>query len=449
MVGEDASDCPGLVGPADMSRWKVSFIFGAKTITAMGSTQPMTLTSTRHPGLNLLQFGDLCTFEKPEMKKLKEQLRHDPYAFAFVTSMEQGSGSEVTSEAGTAEVDGECLSEVDDPEVWELVEDTERYQPSIFREATHDETLSPGASIDEHSGDTATSHEFGVTWRETESSDEEEVELTTREPDVLWCKIGKAWTMTKGKRRRFRSRVHGLKEACTVNQRCPRPLPRPDLQPPKRPYKALEIFTWTLAITMVAVSRGWIGCEPVTLPRWDLRLERDRSAAFQYLVSLREDPDLLVLAWPCTVWSPLQFLGPISQERYERLLQRQQEDRETFLNLVHEMVKKHQRSRGKAHLVENPWTSRAWKEVPIQAAYEGEAFARCDMCRYGLKHPGTGKRLKKPTCIAGTPEIAEACAARCKCVEKHDYTLDTLRMRKELIRLLSLLEVTRKHLPGR
>ena len=126
----------------------VIFSFGAKTITAMGSTQPMTLTSTRHPGLNLLQFGAFCTFEKPGMKKLKEQLRHDPYAFAFVTSMEQGSGSEVTSEAGTAEVDGECLSEVDDPEVWE-VEDTERYQPSIFREATHDETLLPGASIDE------------------------------------------------------------------------------------------------------------------------------------------------------------------------------------------------------------------------------------------------------------------------------------------------------------
>ena len=87
VVGEDASDCPGLVGPADMSRWRVSFNFGAKTISAMGSTQPMTLTTTRHPGLNLLQFGDLQTFEKPEMRKLKEQLRRDPYAFAFVTSM--------------------------------------------------------------------------------------------------------------------------------------------------------------------------------------------------------------------------------------------------------------------------------------------------------------------------------------------------------------------------
>ena len=95
---------------------------------------------------------------------------------------------------------------------------------------------------------------------------------------------------------------------------------------------------------------------------------------------------------------------------------------------------KYQRSSGRAHLGENPWTSRAWKEVPIQAAYEGEAYGRCDMCRYGLKHPGTGRKLKKPTCIAGTPEIVEACAARC---------------RRELIRLLSLLEVTRKPLPGR
>ena len=422
VVEEDASDCPGLVGPADMSRWKVSFNFGAKTISAMGSTQPMTLTTTRHPGLNLLQFGDFCTFEKPEMKKLKEQLRNDPYAFAFVTSIEPGSGSEAESDAGTADLEDGSSSEVEDPEVWELVEDMERFQPSIFREATQEEALLPGDTDGELSGDTATSHEFGVSWQEADSSDDDEVEVVQKEPDVLWCKIGKACTMTKGKRRQLRSRVHGLSDACQVEDRCPRPLPKPDLRPPSRPYKVLEIFTWTLAITMVAVNRGWIGCEPVTLPRWDLRLEQDRSAAFQYLV--KEDPDLLVVAWPCTVWSPLQFLGQMTQERYDRLLRRQQEDRETFLNLVHEMVK-YQRSRGKAHLGENPWTSRAWKEVPIQAAYEGEAYGRCDMCCYGLKHPGTGRKLKKPTCLAGTPEIVEACAARCKCVERHDYTLGT------------------------
>lgn len=55
-VGGEAADCPGLVGPSDMSRWKVAFRFETKEVDAMGVTRPMVLTNTRHPGLDLLDF---------------------------------------------------------------------------------------------------------------------------------------------------------------------------------------------------------------------------------------------------------------------------------------------------------------------------------------------------------------------------------------------------------
>lgn len=58
---------------------------------------------------------------------------------------------------------------------------------------------------------------------------------------------------------------------------------------------------------MISASRGW-----------NLREADERAAAFQYLV--REEHHLLVIAWPCTVWSPLQFLGHMSEERHERRL---------------------------------------------------------------------------------------------------------------------------------
>lgn len=179
-----------------------------------------------------------------------------------------------------------------------------------------------------------------------------------------------------------------------------------------------------MAITMVAVSRGWIGQEPVTLPRWDLRVAEDRSKAYQYLV--KEKPDLLVIAWPCTVWSPLQFLGPMDEERHKRLIARQQEERDSFLTLVHDTTK-FQRLQGRAHLGENPFSSRAWKEPLIQATYEGEPYGRVDMCRYGLRRPDTKELLKKPTKIAGTKEIVRRCEARCTCKETHAHTLGSFR----------------------
>ena len=90
---------------------------------------------------------------------------------------------------------------------------------------------------------------------------------------------------------------------------------------------------------------------------------------------------------------------------------------------------KFQRSNGRAVLGENPWPSRAWKEVTIQAAFDGLAYGRCDMCRFGLAHPTSKRKLMKPTCLAGTEGIVWRCSLRCNCVEPHDHTLGSYRDR--------------------
>ncbi len=62
-----------------------------------------------------------------------------------------------------------------------------------------------------------------------------------------------------------------------------------------------------MALSLEAASRGWVVLEPVTLSSgWDLRRAEDRARAMNYVA--RERPDVIVVAWPCTAFSPMQNL---------------------------------------------------------------------------------------------------------------------------------------------
>ena len=77
VVEKDAVDCPGLIGPADMARWHVVFKFHDRQMVAMGVSH---LTATRHPGLNLFEYGNLDEFQTDgALQELYEQLRTFPY----------------------------------------------------------------------------------------------------------------------------------------------------------------------------------------------------------------------------------------------------------------------------------------------------------------------------------------------------------------------------------
>ena len=93
-----------------------------------------------------------------------------------------------------------------------------------------------------------------------------------------------------------------------------------------------------------------------TLPKWNLLDEQVRQEAHEYIDRVK--PDLMVLAWPCRLWSPLQSLNYRTVEEKAILGRKRQQER-PLLDFVNEAALK-QRRRGGAVLGENPWLSRAW-----------------------------------------------------------------------------------------
>lgn len=52
-------------------------------------------------------------------------------------------------------------------------------------------------------------------------------------------------------------------------------------QPKRKRWSALEVFTWTCAISIAAARRGWHAHEPISLPHWNLMKDKDYSAALK------------------------------------------------------------------------------------------------------------------------------------------------------------------------
>eukprot|EP00974_Lingulodinium_polyedra_P039105 3748250-Lingulodinium_polyedra.AAC.1 len=98
--------------------------------------------------------------------------------------------------------------------------------------------------------------------------------------------------------------------------------------------------------------------------------------------------------------------GRSSERRRELAALRKQES--VFLELTREIFEK-QLARGADALAENPWTSDARWEGPIQKLLECEEVleVRTHMCQFGLKHRFDGRPLRKDTWLLVTsPEMA-------------------------------------------
>jgi len=115
-----------------------------------------------------------------------------------------------------------------------------------------------------------------------------------------WHKINDAYynVVKRGVKKRFQNLVT---EAEKIAQKTSQNATR------MRPLKLLEIFTWTMMMTVTASNVGWDVLEPVTLESgWNLLLRADRRRCLDYID--RERPDLVVVAWPCTYFSTMQNL---------------------------------------------------------------------------------------------------------------------------------------------
>ena len=413
LVEGEATSCPGLIGPSELSRWKAVFRFSEKELELNGTSRPMILTWTRHPGIHLLDYEDTeadkarSFWESTEGRRRRKVLQENPQSLSFVAGA--GEGSE--GEEGSTEDEGPPVDTTDEEE--------EEDQP--FREARKEQWLQQlqedlGVKVieamsedeepeeSEEAEESSSSHEVGV---EVISSDSEEEEdkrdvAAQREEEVQEQLKGKKKNMNKQLRRKLGHHVHEI--AMSYNQEQEKPASsaisetfvQRRVRPTRSRWSVLEVFTWTCAISLVAAARHWHFHEPVTLPRWDLMKSNDYAEALDYID--RVDPDLLVLAWPCGPWSPLQSLGNKTPLQRAQLQVKREENR-TLLRFVRDATLA-QRKRGGAVLGENPKPSLAWKEPLIEEAFAGTGDSICDMRTFGLRlleERGRSARRKSQT----------------------------------------------------
>ena len=200
----------------------------------------------------------------------------------------------------------------------------------------------------------------------------------------------------------------------------------------KRPGCALarvfEIWTWTEIVTTTAEDHpDWIGLAPISIETgYDLLTQDGVSRARDKI--LLEDPDLVVLAFPCAPWSVLQHLQNAEVKAANR--DRQAKHR-PFLEFAEE-VAQHQMAKGKYFVLENPAASAAFREAPLVelASRDGVGSAKFDMCTQELREPESGLPLKKSTrLLSNSPAIiAHFRSQQCTCTSSHARILGSTRV---------------------
>ncbi|CAE8702081.1 unnamed protein product [Polarella glacialis] len=78
-VGGEAAECPGLVSPADMGRFKVGMDFGTQRLFVRGVAMPMEWTGSGHPRLYLLDYPAEGPKPLDEQGTMMAQLTHPAY----------------------------------------------------------------------------------------------------------------------------------------------------------------------------------------------------------------------------------------------------------------------------------------------------------------------------------------------------------------------------------
>ena len=432
VVAGGGEACPGLVGPGELSRWKAVFRFADRELELNGQTRSMQLTATRHPGINLLedvpeQVSKLKEFWKGQQAKEKMKTLTDaPQTYAFLSQAKEDQEQEESEEEEQSEdelLPDEAETRRDAKvETWmkHLTQDLGVIEiPTIETAITGETEEQEGSASEEEDVDSSSSHEKGVEVVTDTSSEEEDLREEMNYREVLVSrkkemhkgvrkKIGHSVSEIKGQFQKERQKERRAKAERKRKQEQENEKSEKSPSTPRRRWTVLEIFTWTCAISMVAAARGWNVLEPVSLPRWNLLKQKDYNQALSYLHEA--DPDLLALAWPCTVWSPLQTFGRKTAWERMRLIQRRKEQR-TLLRFVRDAALD-QRKRGGALVGENPDRSLAWKEPLIEEAFEGQGGTRCDMCQFGLKIPKGP--IRKRTKLRGTEAIMKRCSRMCK-----------------------------------
>ena len=216
------------------------------------------------------------------------------------------------------------------------------------------------------------------------------------EPCNLEPEVDRKRSMTKGQRKQLEKKVEVMEDRdmamWSAIHRQPVHLPRP--------WKIVfELFCGCALLTRMFQAKGYATCEPLDIQMgWDVFNPDHRRRAERMLDE--ENPFLLALGFPCRPWSQYQNMNPNPEK--VRWMRKQWMP---VLAWVRSMVEKQQRKGGRS-LLENPWTSEAWKTKELDAllnekrVVEEMKLVRIDQCAMGLRDIDNGLLHKKPTGIA-------------------------------------------------
>ena len=417
--------CPALVGPSEMARWNISFDFAGKRVRVGDKDMAMEMSPTRHPIMKMVVGkSSQQEWETPELDELKRVLTQDPFSLALMQEhLENEDDGELEEEAvetwasgleaGDDGVEEAALAEWQEELETQAIAELDAVLAKlpanalITREETEETSDSEG-SISE--GVSESSHDEGWSGESdssTETDSSKELDDEEDRHEILAAGVGEgADTLNKGQKRRLLDAVNQVIESAEVEIEKQQTQRIPRAPGPPRKLRVLEIFTWSCMLSMVAVTRGvWDAYEPVTLEAgWNLEYRGVQDRAMDYLREV--DPDLLVVAWPCSPWSVMQNANQRTPTQKRALAWKRAHSRRTFLAFSKRVIL-WQRRRGKAVAGENPATSKAWQTPEIQEATSGLHMARFDQCQVGLVHPENGKPMKKLTQVAAQPAVVQ------------------------------------------
>ena len=160
-----------------------------------------------------------------------------------------------------------------------------------------------------------------------------------------------------------------------------------------------EVFTDTEPVLQQARLRGHRALEPLSLRSgWDFRVAAHRTMALDTL--RRSRPYMVIIAFPCGPWSPLQQLTA-----EPALLHKKRKEARVLVDFAADVARL-QLSQHVHFVMENPDPSLAWtlRSLTTLAGDPRVMAVRLDQCRYGLR-PASGARFE-------VPKGAEKAAAR-------------------------------------
>jgi len=290
-ISEVPVECPGLVGPDELTQWGVGMEFTDRTYHRGNKKEAMIFTQSGHPCVSLTRFADM-----PKVSYGTDRAPADWAAAKLRRANQEPAAPEEQSD----------VSEDDLPDL--VPEETDEEQElSDTSESTHAWTSEAETVTDE-------------------SQDEAE------EIFVADCRADTRW-MSKGSYRHVRGALKTIEEAmreeaaggagepragepnsCGADKKPRAGEPsgsgadkEPRVSPPPTegwsstvrgrkpgPWRVVEIFAWTL-FSCLAAGMGWQAFQPVMRPTWDLSDVVCQTDAKKYLIDV--DPDVVVVNW--------------------------------------------------------------------------------------------------------------------------------------------------------